>query len=76
MFDSANKAALHWAEFTTMFLLSVIVGLPFVLTHTKTIALGAALLDFSGFLLICLTGGLAVYFAKGDDTDSWLGGGL
>mmetsp|Transcript_1712 Transcript_1712/g.4806 ORF Transcript_1712/g.4806 Transcript_1712/m.4806 type:complete len:142 (-) Transcript_1712:584-1009(-) len=74
MFDSGNKNAQHWAEFTTTSLVTIIVGLPFVLVHVDVVELGAALLDLAGFFLICITSGLAMLFARRDSSDSWGGG--
>ena len=72
--DSGSKGAQHWAEFITTFLVSIVVGVPFVLVHVDVVEMGAALLDLSGFLLICITAGLAMYFAHVDSSDSWGGG--
>ena len=74
LFDSGSKNAQHWAEFITLFLVTLIVGLPFVLVHLGVVEIGAALLNFSGFLLICVTGGLGILFSQRDAGDSWGGG--
>jgi hypothetical protein len=73
-FDTGGKSAQHWAEFTTTFLVSLVVGIPFVLWHVRVIELGAALLDLAGFLLICMTLGLGVAFSRANSSDSWGGG--
>ena len=68
VFDSGNANAQHWAVFLSATLVTIIVGLPFVLVHTEVIELGAALIDLSGFLLIVATFGLAVFFSKSDSS--------
>ena len=73
IFDS-HKGAQHWAEFTTTMLISVIVGVPFILVHLNIVELGAALLELAGFLLICMTVGIGFFFAHSNESDSWGGG--
>lgn len=70
---SGSKARQHWAEFLTSFLVSVVVGIPFVQVHVGVVELGAALLNLSAFLLMCITAGLAVFFATANSGDSLFG---
>lgn len=73
--DSGGVEALQgWAEFITSTLLTMVVGLPFVLWHANVIELGAAWLSLSGFVLTCSTAGLAMLFARTEDGSSWGGG--
>lgn len=74
VFDSGNKTAQHWAEFWTWFLISGVVGVPFVMWHVDIIELGAALMDLSGFLLASATVSLFLFFSRAHEEG--FGGGL
>mgnify|MGYP001987621331 CR=1 FL=1 len=47
----SNKSGQHWAEFFSTFLISLVVGTPFVMMHTGLIASGAVFMTLSGFVL-------------------------
>ena len=67
LFDSGGgKAAQHWAEFTSTSILTLVVGIPFILWHVGVVEGGAALMDLAGFLLVCATAGLAALFARAE----------
>ena len=73
--DTGSKAAQHWAEFLSTTLVSLIVGIPFVLWHVGVVEAGSALMALAGFLLVCITAGLAAVFARAEYSgDSWGGG--
>ena len=77
LFDSGGgKAAQHWAEFTSTSILTLIVGIPFILWHVGVVEGGAALMDLAGFLLVCVTAGLAAIFARAEYSGDSFGGGV
>ena len=73
--DAGSKASQHWAEFLSTTLVSLIVGIPFVLWHVGVVPAGSALMALAGFLLVCVTAGLAIVFSRADyGGESWGGG--
>ncbi|KAL1496003.1 hypothetical protein AB1Y20_014639 [Prymnesium parvum] len=71
LFDSGSKALMHWGEFLCAAITSVVVGVPFVMWHTRVIELGAALLGLSGFILATTALMLGIFFAKVGDGAEW-----
>ena len=57
-------------------LLSFVIGLPLVLWHCHVIELGAALMTVASFLLVCLTGGTCIAFARCSDSGDSFGSGF
>ena len=66
LLSESNKSGQHWAEFFSTFLISLVVGTPFVMMHTGLIASGAVFMTLSGFVLACATVALLVFFGRSE----------
>ena len=65
-FAEGNRTGQHWAEFCSTFLVSLVVGTPFVMMHTGLITAGAVFMTLSGFVLACATVALLVFFGRSE----------
>ena len=74
LLSESNKSGQHWAEFFSTFLISLVVGTPFVMMHTGLIASGAVFMTLSGFVLAVATVALLAFFSRAEAQDD--GGGM
>ena len=76
VFDDESSAygAQHWAEFSGSLLLTLVLGLPLVLSHSGVLDTADAALTLGGLALAALTVGVGACFARQRDEDSWGGG--
>ena len=69
LLSESNKSGQHWAEFFSTFLISLVVGTPFVMMHTGLIASGAVFMTLSGFVLAVATVALLAFFSRAEAQD-------